>query len=154
MKKIEKFLIKTHIFYFIGIYVFFMFILSIPFAFMAEYTYTYFGEFFPDTNKSYSFTKYFIILVLIVPFIETYFFHGLIIYLLKRYITSDRLWIIVVSSMIFAISHWYSISYIIAVIPKSFLLSHARILLFERKSSLITIFYIHALVNLIPYFFI
>jgi hypothetical protein len=131
-----------------------MFISSIPFSFIAEYIENSIIniDFNNKDNINYLDTKRFIINGILVPLIETLLFHIVIIIIIKKYISENNYVIILFSSLIFIVAHFYSISYMVSIIGKSFLLSYSRVLLFYRKDnsySILIISFIHALTNII-----
>lgn len=154
LKSIHEFLLKLPTPLFIISFVILMFISSVPFSFIAEYieSSTMNIDFNNKNYINHLDTKRFVINGILVPLIETLFFHIVIIIIIKKYLSQNNYVIILFSSLIFIIAHFYSISYMISIIGKSFLLSYSRVLLFYRKDnsySILIISLIHSLTNII-----
>ena len=91
-----------------------------------------------------------LILVLLVPFLETMIYQYLIIdYLLKKF-PSNYLFATSVSTLVFAASHFYSAEYIIKTVLSGFLYSSLYIIFIKKNvQPIIHVALAHSLYNLI-----
>lgn len=97
-----------------------------------------------------SFIQAILILVLLVPFLETMIYQYLIIdYLLKKF-PSNYLFATSVSTLVFAASHFYSAEYIIKTVLSGFLYSSLYIIFIKKNvQPIIHVALAHSLYNLI-----
>lgn len=107
-----------------------------------------------EPNEKYfsSIKKEFLLIVLIGPIIETFVFQYFIIKSSLKYINNNKLIAILVSSLLFGLSHYYSIPYIIKASLAGFLYSMLYFALTEKgKSPFVYIFLVHSFYNLIGF---
>lgn len=96
----------------------------------------------------------FMVSVLMVPFLETIIFQVIIIELLI-WLRAKPLVAIMVSSIIFALAHYYNAYYILVVFPSGFLFSYYYYILRTREDvwfALLLVTLLHALINLLAVF--
>ena len=94
----------------------------------------------------------FILKVLIfAPIVETLIFQGAVIssFRNKRKIEDSHFQLATISSILFGLSHFYSLKYIIVAFFVGYILAYARLFKYESKYALLYVGIIHALRNLI-----
>lgn len=98
----------------------------------------------------------FFMLIILLPLIETLVFQAMVIriilFFFKKLKKTKIIIAIMASSILFAINHPYSISYILTAFFMGFVLAVSYIAIIKRKySSIIVTFVIHSFYNMIPF---
>lgn len=110
---------------------------------------------FPDSNvNSYDINLFtFLSIIVIIPFVETLFFQGLIIgYFTKKY-SKYELVLCLISSILFAVAHYYSPAYFLKTFISGFCYSFLYIIASRKMSfPFIPVLIAHSIFNLIGFF--
>lgn len=156
MRRLYRFLINTNFFVFCLLF------------FLAGHAIDFLMMLFPGvdfyvspeergiTFMESSVAAYFLIAVVVIPFIETEFIQALPIELLKhiakRFKIRYSTWpIIIISAVLFGAIHPYNTAYIIATFLIGILLAFAYHVASKRKqNALVTVWLIHGLMNTVP----
>jgi hypothetical protein len=154
MNRINAFLTRVNVFIFIllnvlAVLIIQKLILLLPFS--ANLT-------LPDEIKSLQNERisFFILVIIVGPLFETTIFQFLIIKLIHKGLmklkVKSMLIPILVSSILFGISHCYNMDYMIIGFFIGLIFATAfAISLKRRENAIIIVFFIHALVNLVPF---
>lgn len=154
MKRFISFLINIDIVLFILINVFLIIVIPhlISLLPLAE------NNSVPDEIKALQDSKisFFILSILIIPIVETLLYQTLIIrttsYLLSKMKYESFSIPIIISGLIFGISHFYNITYLIngIIVGIIFAFSYS-ILIIRKRNPVFLVALIHSLVNLVPF---
>lgn len=104
-------------------------------------------------NSPFGLFRSFLTLVILTPFIETLIYQDIVIQLLL-WLRIRPLIAITVSALFFAVSHYYNVYYMLAILPSGFLFAAYYYVLKMRKDSwyaLLIITLLHALLNLVAF---
>ncbi|MFA8299312.1 MAG: type II CAAX prenyl endopeptidase Rce1 family protein [Hyphomicrobiales bacterium] len=153
---IDNFLNKTNRILFIGCGVALMYVINITIASLP------FSENMSDVPEINEFKEnglvaFFFIAVLIVPVYETLIFQYIPIKATKFVLKNQKqqlqiLSAIILSSLLFSLSHWYNITYIITTFLGGIILAYSFILSYKRKESpILNVFIIHSIYNAIVF---
>lgn len=155
LKKINDYLYKVSDIKFILIMLITSFLIIIPLEPILILTRKLFGELGgPTILKSISFLWKIIILSLLIPFIETLLWQKLPIEIMQKkdFFKSKPILIASISSIVFALNHYYDLAYVIIVLPIGLILAYSYIV-YQTKESKLTpfkvVFIIHMLRNTI-----
>lgn len=96
----------------------------------------------------------FFVSVLFAPFIETLIFQSLIFYLGRKFTLSDSL-IILLSTLLFALTHQYNLVYFLVTVFSGFFYAYTFLYLSKRENNFTAFLFvssIHAVNNLVAFF--
>ena len=126
------------------------FLVLIPFLPVLKYLVEHVGPLGgPDSLQGSIFLQ-FIIGVTLAPLVETMLFQSLPIYILMTYTKLNNAAVMSISALFFALSHFYSLTYVFVTFFVGFVLAYAYIVyLKKRQSSYWVVVAIHALRNLV-----
>lgn len=105
-----------------------------------------------DVFDDFSQTQLIVISLIVAPFFETLFFQLIIIEILRSY-NLHRMLIVFLSAFLFALAHYYNLTYIVATFFIGLLLSYyyLSMRIYKEKYVFLRVFLLHSCLNLFAF---